>query len=148
MTPTDIQNEIERAKGCTLDPVEALSIAAESLAVRAVQEAMSKPVARVIDLRKRYDISTTELPSGFFESIERITFDPDPEARLHCKGVGRTPNESVSDLLDQLADAAVAQADDLPPVGPDHVRPLMSCSPFEPPEFGESVAECRSDDDE
>jgi hypothetical protein len=68
--------------------------------------AAPKNTARVIDLRKAYDIATDRVPlhqSERFRCYDRITFDPlNP-----IYGYGPTPNEAMVDLLQNLADEAV-----------------------------------------
>jgi hypothetical protein len=68
-----------------------------------------KPVARVINLQRKYDICTTHRPwlrdkGQHFECYDRETFDPDPESNWHIFGRGETSSEAVSDLLVQIGE--------------------------------------------
>ena len=67
----------------------------------------NKPVAPVIDLQRRYDIQVTNCGRGIFQAIDRVSYDPDPEATLHCEGWGSCPNEAVSDLMTKIGEAVV-----------------------------------------
>lgn len=104
---------------------------------------------RVIDLRRKYNIKFEERPylpkDNVWWAYDLETFDPDPESRMCLIGMGATTGEALADLLDLIADAAVA--DNLPPTGPDHVREMISCPRESPPEFGKSRAELRDEED-
>jgi hypothetical protein len=67
-----------------------------------------KPVASVIDLRRKYEINTTHCGRNIYRSIDLVTFDPDPESTMHVQGWGNSPAEAQTDLLEQLA-AIVAE---------------------------------------
>lgn len=69
--------------------------------------------SNVIDLRRRFDIKTERIPYPLsmppvWQAIDLVTFDDDPEARLHIIGLGASREEATVDLLEQLAEVAVA----------------------------------------
>lgn len=64
---------------------------------------------RLVDLKRRFDIRFTMLPTGQWEAIDLETFDPDPESGLCLAGHGDTTSEAVNDLLEKIA-AAVTQS--------------------------------------
>lgn len=66
----------------------------------------NKPVAGVIDLQQRFDITYSEMPNGEWCAIDRVSFDPDPEARMHLMGYGPSTGEALTDLLEKIADVA------------------------------------------
>lgn len=68
------------------------------------------PPHRIIDLRRRYNIVLSRLPNNRWQAIDLVTFDDDPEARLHVIGTGESTTEAVSELLDKLAAAAAEGA--------------------------------------
>jgi hypothetical protein len=98
---------------------------------------------RVIDLRNRtYDIHLERDPvrGEVWTAIDRVTFDYDPESRMHLQGTGRSTTEAVTDLLEKIAEAELAER-----IKKRTPMRMVYSSPFEPPEF-ESVRS--SDPDE
>ena len=80
--------------------------------------------ARVIDLRRTYDIRPRQLPNGQWEVVDYETYDDDPEGDFHLAGRGESIAEAITDLLERIA-FAVAH--------PSYRSEVVSYSPFEPP---------------
>ena len=70
---------------------------------------------RLIDLRRRYDIEYFHRPlaplSERWEAVDWNTFDPVGESPVsQCRGVGPDSHSALLDLLEQIAEVAVQEA--------------------------------------
>ncbi len=80
--------------------------------------------ARVIDLRRSYDIRPRQLPTGQWEVIDLDSYEDDPNEAMHLVGIGDSIAEATTDLLEKIAYAAAH---------PSHYTETVSTSPYEPP---------------